>query len=226
MTSTGRSWPSQSAATRARIRAIVVAGADAQLLEVDVQPVLGVVALDPVVEVEVQQVALQAHRLVAEDARVHLGHVGHQRPERHLRQHVALEIDAGRDLAQLDPLGRQLEHAALGDVEHRLARRRRARPGEGDLLDAGPASSSPGPRVRIVSRPSATATSRPPAVSVPANTTARAVWLMLMKPPAPGELRPEARDVDVARPRRPRPCRGRPCRDRRRRRSRTAGSAR
>ena len=43
------------------------------------------------------------------------------RPEVHLREDVALDVDAGRDLDQLQPFGAQPEHAALGDVEHRLA---------------------------------------------------------------------------------------------------------
>jgi hypothetical protein len=40
------------------------------------------------------------------------------------------------------------------------------------------------------SRPSSTATRRPPAVKVPVKITDRAFWLMLMKPPAPASLGP------------------------------------
>ena len=40
-------------------------------------------------------------------------------------------------------------------------------------------------------RPSSTAISSPPAVKVPAKTSLRAFWLMLMKPPAPASLRPK-----------------------------------
>jgi hypothetical protein len=36
---------------------------------------------------------------------------------------VAFDVDARRDLDQLDAVRGQLEHAALGDVEHRLRRR-------------------------------------------------------------------------------------------------------
>ena len=43
-----------------------------------------------------------------------------QRPEIHLREDVALDVDAGRDLDQLQPVGPQGEDAALGDVEHAL----------------------------------------------------------------------------------------------------------
>ena len=35
-------------------------------------------------------------------------------------------------------------------------------------------------------------------MKVPANTTFRAFWLMLMKPPAPASSRAETADVDVA----------------------------
>ena len=40
--------------------------------------------------------------------------------EIHVREDVALDVDAGRDLDQFEPLRRELEDAALGDVEHRL----------------------------------------------------------------------------------------------------------
>ena len=38
-------------------------------------------------------------------------------------QHIALEVHAGRDLDQLKALFAEAQHAALGDVEHGLARR-------------------------------------------------------------------------------------------------------
>ena len=82
-----------------------------------------------------QQVALQLHRLGAEDARIHLGHGLDERAEAHLRDHVAFGVEARRDLAQGDAVGGQLEHRAFGDIEHRPAQPRGARARKGDLLD-------------------------------------------------------------------------------------------
>ena len=52
-------------------------------------------------------------------------------------QDVALDVDPGRDLDQLEPGGRQAEDAAFGDVEHGLARLGGDLAAEGDLLDLG-----------------------------------------------------------------------------------------
>ncbi len=52
-----------------------------------------------------------------------------------LREHVALEIDARRDLRHRHALALQPHHAALGDIEDLLPLRDGARAGERDLLD-------------------------------------------------------------------------------------------
>ena len=85
-------------------------------------------------------------------------------------------------------LGAEPEDAALGDVEHRLAALGGVGAVEGDLLDRGDELALPALRT-MRSSPSSTATFSPPAVKVPANTTLRAFWLMLMKPPARRALR-------------------------------------
>ena len=95
-------------------------------LEVEEQRVaLGVVA-EAVGEPQVEQRVLELHRLVAEDARVHRRAARDDRAEVHVREDVALDVDAGRHLDQLHALGVRAEHAALGDVEHRLAASRAA----------------------------------------------------------------------------------------------------
>ena len=59
----------------------------------------------------------QAHGLGAEDTRIHqLGFIANDRLEVHLRENVPLDIDAGRDLTQLQTVGRQDEHAAFRNV--------------------------------------------------------------------------------------------------------------
>ena len=121
------------------------------------------------------------------------------RREAHVAQDVALDVDPRRDLGQLHAGRRAPEHAALGDVEHRLAGLGRIGAAEGDLLDRLDELARLCPSRTIRSRPSSTAISSPPAVKVPANTTLRAFWLMLMNPPAPASLRAEPADVDVAR---------------------------
>ena len=55
--------------------------------------------------------------------------------EVHVREDVALDVDAGRHLDQLHAVRVRAEDAALGHVEHRLARLRRVGAAEGDLLD-------------------------------------------------------------------------------------------
>ena len=91
-----------------------------------------------------------------------------------------------------------LEHAALGDVEHRLALLGGIRAVERDLLDACARTCRLRPSRTMRSLPSSIATSSPPAVNVPRRRARRAFWLMLMKPPAPASSRPEAADIDVA----------------------------
>jgi hypothetical protein len=48
--------------------------------------------------------------------------------EGHAGQHVAFQVQAGRDLQQFDALLVQTEDAALGDVEHGCPRRQASRP--------------------------------------------------------------------------------------------------
>ena len=62
------------------------------------------------------------------------GRLRHQRLEIHFAENVFLEIDAGRDLRELQPVLSQPEHAALGDIEHGLARFSRDVPAERDVF--------------------------------------------------------------------------------------------
>ena len=80
--------------------------------------------------------SLQAHRLGPEDARVHLRWIaGDQRLEIHAGENVADDVDARRDLDELEPVGPQREHAALGHVEHVLSAPAGVSAAEGDMLD-------------------------------------------------------------------------------------------
>jgi hypothetical protein len=83
----------------------------------------------------IEELGPETHRLGAEEAIVHL----HERADRGLEVHVgedvALELDAGGDLDELQSAGCDGEHAALGDVEHRLAGLDRKLARIGDLLD-------------------------------------------------------------------------------------------
>ena len=133
----------------------------------------------------------QAHRLGAEDARVHGPHVPDDRPELHVGQDVLVDIDPRRGLDQLQPLRPQPEDATLGDVEHRLVLGRRHLARKRDLLDALVEFLRPCPPARCEAARPRSCRSRPPAVNVPANTTLRAFWLMLMKPPAPASFGPK-----------------------------------
>ena len=56
---------------------------------------------DPPLEVEVEQGPVEAHRRLAEDPPVHELGRADDRPEAHLGQDVALDVDAGRHLDQL-----------------------------------------------------------------------------------------------------------------------------
>ena len=59
--------------------------------------------------------------------------LGDARPEAHLRQDVALDVDARRDLDQHEPVVRELEHGPVRDVADLLAALARERAVERDL---------------------------------------------------------------------------------------------
>ena len=113
------------------------------------------------------------------------------RREVHVREDVALDVDAGRHLGQLQAALGQPEDAALGDVEHRLP----GLAGRSAPLKVTWSTCLTNfrarPSWRMRSWPSSTAIFSPPAVKVPAKTTLRAFWLMLMKPPAPASFGPK-----------------------------------
>lgn len=108
---------------------------DLQPLEVQVQHVAARVVGEARLPRQVDQAAAQLHRRVPEEPRVHPARSVNQRPERHVPEHVALQIHAGRDLGQRQTVGAQLEDAALGDVVHLLALRGRMGAREGAVLD-------------------------------------------------------------------------------------------
>ena len=101
-------------------------------------------------------------------------------------------------LREYQPVGRQAEDAALGDVENGLAGPAGDLPGEGHVLDILDEFAVSPSRTIFSAPPSSMAMSSLPATKVPTNTTFLAFWLMLMKPPAPGEPWAEFRDVEVA----------------------------
>ena len=69
-----------------------------------------------------REVGGQAHRSGRVEATIHLAQiVGDARPEAHLPQDVALEIDARRDLGQHEPVVLEGEDRALRDVTDLLA---------------------------------------------------------------------------------------------------------
>ena len=77
---------------------------------------------------------VQAHGLVAEDARVHLLEIRRDlRHKAHLVEHVFLQVDARRDLDEGHALLAQLKDRALGDVKHLLTRAVGKASREGDL---------------------------------------------------------------------------------------------
>ena len=87
-------------------------------------------------ERDADEIVPEAHRLGPEDARVHLrGIAGDQRLEIHAGENVADDVDARRDLDELEPVGPQREHAALGHVEHVLPPLSGISAAEGDMLD-------------------------------------------------------------------------------------------
>lgn len=88
---------------------------DLQVLEVQVQHVPGRIAGKARRERQAHETAAQLHRLVAEDARIHQPRPFDARAERHVRQQVALQIDAGRDLGQHRAVRAQLHRRAARD---------------------------------------------------------------------------------------------------------------
>ena len=109
---------------------------DRQPLEIDEEGVLLRVVAEAFLEGHTQKVIAQAHRLGREDARVHQAwRCAHDRGETHLRQNVPFEVDSGCDFDELQALFTQREHAALGDVEHRLLARGSIFAAEGAMLD-------------------------------------------------------------------------------------------
>ena len=71
-----------------------------QAFEVHVQHVVLGVVNEAVVEVH-QGIPGQAHRLVAEDAGIHLPQIGcDDRGKVHLGEHVAVQVDPGGDLGE------------------------------------------------------------------------------------------------------------------------------
>mgnify|MGYP000317090603 CR=1 FL=1 len=85
----------------------------------------------------------QAQRAGLEQAQVHGLQAGADaRRECHVGQHVAVQVDAGRQLDQLQRTaairlarGHQAEHAALGHIQHALAAPQRLGAAEGAVLD-------------------------------------------------------------------------------------------
>ena len=102
-------------------------------------------------------------------------------------------------LDQLQAPSRQPEDAALGDVEHGLAALARVAAAEGAVLDLAHELAR-----RALAARCADGRPRPPPQRARRERAdedhALAFWLMLMKPPAPGQPRTEARDVEVALP--------------------------
>ena len=83
-----------------------------------------------------QELVAQAHRLRSEDALVHeRDRLVDHGLEVHEGEDVALDIDSGCDLDQLEPVLRELEHAPFGHVEHGLAAAHRDLAAEGLVLD-------------------------------------------------------------------------------------------
>src|SRR5439155_16664065 len=105
-------------------------------LEIDEELVLLRVVGEAFFQRQTQQVFPQAHRLGAENARIHEARrFAYDRPEIHLGENVLLQIYAGSDLDQLEPFFVQTEDAALGDVEGRLLAPYRVAAAVGTVLD-------------------------------------------------------------------------------------------
>src|SRR5215207_4283671 len=83
-----------------------------------------------------REIAGKSHRLGPEQARVHGCELRRdRRAEPHPGENVALEVEARRDLDELDAALAQPEHGAFGHVEHALPALLRVAAAEGDLLD-------------------------------------------------------------------------------------------
>jgi hypothetical protein len=87
-------------------------------------------------------------------------------------------------LHERQAFGSEREHAALGDVQDLLTVPDAMGPLKVTCWTDSTNFRCP-PSRAMRTRPFSIDTSRPPAVSVPANTSLRAFWLMLMNPPAP-----------------------------------------
>ena len=114
----------------------VLQGLDFIAFQIDEeQIVLGIVG-KALLDRQAQQGAAQAHRLGLEDTPIHqLWRLLEHRLEIHMRKDVALQINTGGDFHQFHAIGGELEHAALGDVQHRLALGDRVRAAEGAVFD-------------------------------------------------------------------------------------------
>src|SRR5277367_5069493 len=110
--------------------------ANREALEIDEEEVLLWVVRKATLEWHAQQVVAQSHRLGVKDTRIHhLQLLRNDRIKIHVRENVAFEVDAGCDLPQLESMGGQGEHAAFGDVEHRLRTRTGKPAAERDLFN-------------------------------------------------------------------------------------------
>ena len=107
-----------------RIRSMSSTDLNCEPLEIDEEHVLLGVVAEALLERQRQHAVAQAHRLGKEDPLVHQPRRPvHDGREIHLREDVPVQVDAGRDLDQLETLVAERKHAALGDVEHRLLAR-------------------------------------------------------------------------------------------------------
>src|SRR5262249_39122998 len=110
--------------------------AQRKVLEIDEEQVLLSVIGKALLERDRQEILAQFHWAFAEDAGIHKERIApDDRLEIHQRQNVALDVDAGRNLDQLEPVGAQRKDAALGDVKHPLPARGGKGAAEGDVLD-------------------------------------------------------------------------------------------
>ena len=83
--------------------------------------VLGIVG-ETVLQGDIEEIVLDPHPGEPENAFVHqLRRPAHDRFEIHQRQNLGLQVYAGGDLNQFQPLLAQREDTALGDVQHGLA---------------------------------------------------------------------------------------------------------
>ena len=106
-----------------------------RILEIEEQDVVLVIVVEARLEGHPQEILAQPHWLGLEEPDVHQLPLAHDRLEIHLVQDVLLDVDARRDLDQLQPLPCELEHAALGDIENVLVIPRGVLAREGAVLD-------------------------------------------------------------------------------------------